>query len=276
MMTRRGVTLIELMVAMVVAAVLLSMAIRIQVTTERVGRGRLERAGAAASLRAAAKLVSWEWAGLGIDSMAGPDFSLPGSGRIAYRGQTGLLAICRLNGDSLIVDPAQLQPWRVRLPVAARDSLLIYLPGDSAAALDAWLPVAVVAGPDNDICPGGSSGRRYRIAWSGYAGPMAEPTVARSYEPLELRAYPSGAAWQLGQVGLASGGAVQPAVGPLSSSGFELLPLDADGAAAGAAGAAGIDVRIRMLTGRETAVGPGRVARVEDSLGLFVRLVNVP
>ncbi|MHB1329940.1 MAG: type II secretion system protein [Gemmatimonadales bacterium] len=276
MMTKRGVTLIELLVAMIVATVLLTMAIRIQAATEQVGRGRLERIGAAAGLRAVAKLVRWEWAGLGIDSLGGPDFSMPGAGRIAYRGQTGLLSICRLSGDTLIVDPSRLEAWRVRLPLATRDSLLVYLPGDSASRLDAWLPVALVAGPDHDVCPGGGSGRRYRIAWSGYAGPMAAQTVARSYEPLELRAYLSGASWQLGQAGLASGGVVQPAVGPLAGSGFALSPVGADGVPSGVLAATGIDVRVRLLTGRETAVGPGRAPQVEDSLRLFVRLGNVP
>jgi len=276
MTTRRGVTLIELLVAVVVAMVLLTMAIRVQATVERNGRSRLERLGAAASLRAAAKLVRWEWAGFGFDSMAGADFAVAGPGRVSYRGQSGLLAVCHMSGDTLLVDPVRLAAWRHRLPIAGRDSLLVYLPGDSAIGVDAWLPAAVVSGPDPGVCPGGIAGVRYRVAWTAYAGPVAEQTVARSYESLELRAYNSAGSWQLGQVGLVSGGVVQPAVGPLAAGGFEILPVDGAGVVTDATGAAGLEIRLRILTGRETAVGPGRAPRMEDSLGLRIRLENVP
>jgi len=266
MIARRGVTLVELLVAVVVAAVLLTMAIRVQMAAERSGRSRLERLAATASLRTAAKLVRWEWAGLGSDSVAGPDYAVLGAGRVAYRGQTGLLAVCRLSGDTLTVDPTQLSAWRQRLPVSGRDSLLIYLPGDSASRLDAWLPAAVASGPEVAACPGGAVGARYRIVPAAYSEPVPEATVARSFEPLELRAYNSAGSWQLGQVGTASGGVVQPALGPLAPGGFEIVP----------AGATGLEVRIWLLTGRETAVGPGVVPRAGDSLALALRLVNVP
>lgn len=278
-MTRRGFTLLEMLVALVVAAVVLVAALRAETSLAAAVRGRAERAGAASHLRAAVGLLRFELASLGIDPRAGSDLAVVAPGRVVFRAHRGLVPVCGLGPDSIIL-AGRLAPWKPRIPVPVRDSILLLAPGDSAGA-EAWLPAPLLAGPTPGLCPGGLGGQVYRIALDSAAAALAAArpeTVGRVFETIAVEGYGSAATWHFGQEGLSAGATLQPIAGPLAGpAGFEVAGWDRTGApAAVPAAIAGLDVVFRVRSARELAVGPGRPAAAADSVRAVIRLGNRP
>ncbi len=277
-MTRRGFTLFEMLVALVVGAVVLVTALRVELALARAVRGRAERAGAAGHLRAAAGLLRFEAASLGSDSLAGPDLGTVGPARLVFRAHRGLVSVCTLGADSVVL-AGRLGSWRPRAPVPVRDSLLLLVPG--AGATGGWQAVALVAGPTAAVCPGGELGASYRIGLDSVAAARLAgrpATVGRVFEAIAIEAYGSGTSWHLGQEGLSGGASLQPVVGPLDgSTGFVAAGWDRAGLPVAATALIdGLAVVLRVRTGRELAVGPGAPRVGTDSVSLSLRLGNRP
>ncbi|MGE0442167.1 MAG: type II secretion system protein J [Gemmatimonadales bacterium] len=269
-MTRRGVSLLEMLVALVVGAVLLVMALRVQLVLDRVGRSRTERAGAAHTLRTAAAVLGAELGTLAADSVGGADLRSVAGG-IEYRAGRGLWIGCGAGPDSVVLAAGPLAAWRSRLPVPGRDSLLLYLAGDSGS-VNAWLPAPVLAAGIGSVCPDGTAGLALRtVVDSSRLAVLRLPTVVRVFEVVALREYGSGGTWQLGLEPRSGGGVVQPVAGPLAGpGGFGVSYWDRAGMPAGAPTAAGLDVMIRSLARAEVGLGPGWAPAAADSL--FVRV----
>lgn len=277
---RAGFSLVEVLVALVLGGILLTLTFELIEHAFRVERSRGERAGLAAGLRAGAGLLEHELAGLGADSLAGADLVAVGPGSARFRAPRGLWVVCRVAADTLVVAADTGLRWGARLPAPGRDSLLLYLPGDSTAVIDAWLALPVASGPWPASCPGGGTGylletvldstalARYRIP---------PTTVARLVETVEIRAYQSAGRWYLGLELVAAGAAIQPFVGPLAGGGFDLAPLDAFGNPTAPARAVAAAVRLAGVTDRQNAAGLGaRSAGGRDSLPFRARFRNVP
>lgn len=277
-MTRRGFTLLELLVALVVAALVSLLAIRSQLVLERGIRSRAERAGAAANLRTAATVLRADLGALGTDSLSGPDLRLPSASRIEYRGFRGLAEVCRVARDTLVLATNRLVAWRSRLPAAGRDSVLLYLPGDTVHA-DGWQPAPLFTGPFAGACPSGGAAMVFGAGVdSGTAARLGSGSLARVFESVAVESYGSGGTWQLGLEGLSAGASIQPFAGPIDPvAGFALAGWDrAGGATASVAAMAGLDLIVRTLARREVAVGPGLAPLSSDSLAFSIRLQNVP
>jgi hypothetical protein len=278
---RAGVGLVELVVAMVVGAILLTAALAAQAGLDRITRSRAERAGAQATLRTAAGAFQWELSSLGSDSLAGPDLVSVGPAAVRFRAHRGLIVVCGVAPDSLIVDRSRIPGWRARQPVPGRDSLLLYAPGDSLGPVDGWLPAPIRAGPFARACPGGSAGELFVTAIDSVTlafWRIPPVTIARVFEVVELAGYPSGTGWQLGQASISGGSPIQPFAGPLDGpGGLRPTAWDRDGLAGSVPGtAAGVDIAVRALARREVAVGPGRPPVARDSVVLSIRFGNVP
>ena len=144
---RRGVTLVELLVAMVVSAILGSLMLTATATITTVLRGRVERVGAEVAARAIWGAIRFDWASLGSDSLAGPDLGSLAATRVDYRADRGLVSVCRLAPDTVVLASGRLGRWAARRPGPGRDSLLLYAAGDSSVRIDAWVPIPLLAGP---------------------------------------------------------------------------------------------------------------------------------
>ena len=277
---RAGFSLVELMVALVVGGVLLALTFELVEQMLWIQRSRGERAGLAAGLRAGATLVERELEGLGRDSVAGADLLAAGAGRARFRAQRGLWRVCEVRPDSLIVDADSALRWSARLPATGRDSLLLYLPGDSSAAWNAWVPLPVLAAPVAASCPGGGPGYLLVTALDSAAlGRYRVPpaTVARQFETVELRAYRSAGQWMLGLELLSAGASVQPFAGPLQANGFDVMPLDSAGGATGPGSAVAAALRLVAAPDRGLASGLGaRSLMTGDSLVGLTPLRNAP
>lgn len=278
-MTRRGVSLFEMMVALTVGGMLVALSVRSDLALSRYTRGRAERAAAAANLGALAGLVRRELEALGTDSLSGPDLRALAAARITYRAYRGLVEVCSVRPDSITIAVAGLLMWRLRLPDPSRDSILLLARSDSAGSGEGWWPVGLTTGGAAP-CPDGRAGLAFgasldsaTIAERG----LAAPAVARIFETGALAAYNSAGTWQVGFESLSSGAPIQPAIGPIDgAAGFRPVAWNRAGLPAGVAGAAGLDVVLRAIARRETAVGPGFAAPSTDSLVFSLRFAGVP
>ena len=277
---RRGVTLLELLVAMVAAAFLGLLVLRASATVTAVLRNRVERVGAEVAARAVWGVIRFDWASFGSDSVAGPDLGTLTAGAVTYRADRGLVSVCRLVPDTVVIASTRLVRWVARRPVAGRDSLLLYAPGDSAAGIDAWVPVPLLAGPYVGTCPSGAPGDRFTTSLD--SGTVARrrlrsPVVARLVETVGARIYGAGTLWQFGIEGLSAGASIQPVASNLAGpTGLQISGWDCGGLAGSLASLCGADVELRVMTKRDLGLGAGRGPVGLDSLSMSVRFENRP
>jgi hypothetical protein len=267
------------MIALVVGSILSALAFETVMRVHQLARARAERAALASILRNAAIPIAHEVEGAGVDSIGGPDVAaLPGSS-LTIRAERGFWFVCALAlPDTLIVAEPLGSGWSLRTPMPARDSLLLYVPGDSIAPIDAWLPLPLVQGPFAGGCPGGAPGSRFVSALDTVVARrrrIAAPTVVRTFESLGYRVYGSGGTWQLGQEGLSAGATIQPVAGPLSIGAVDFAGLDRAMAPAGPATAVVVRMRVAGFSHREGAVGPGTVIGVADSVDWLIHLRGI-
>lgn len=280
-LTRRGFSLIEVMIALVLGGMLAALAAQSVLHLQQTSRRRAERSGLSASLRTVVAALQRELEPLGVDSVAGPDHQLVSSSSLNYRAERGLLAVCRILPDTIVLSPTRFATFRARNPSPGRDSLLLYLPGDSTAVVDAWLPIPLLAGPFVATCPSGAPGWRYAtslLATTISHFRLPPEGVGRFFETNNARVYSSAGVWTFGLEEISAGATVQPVASPLlSAAGLALVGLAGDSSVAASPGAVvEFDATVRALSGRELAVGPAVVAPVRDSTRLLVRLRNVP
>ena len=277
---RRGVTLVELLIAMVVSAILGSLMLSATATITSVLRGRVERVGAEVAARAIWGAIRFDWASLGSDSLAGPDLGSLAATVVDYRADRGLVSVCRLAPDTVVVASGRLGQWVARVPVAGRDSLLLYAAGDSSAQIDAWVPIPLVAGPFVAGCPSGQPGDLFvtqldsaTIARRRLRG----PAVARVVETMRARLYGASGLWQFGFEGLSAGASVQPVASNLAGpAGLAIVGWGCDGLPAPLASLCGVDVGVRTTTKRDLGLGAGHGVAAVDSLIVAVRFENRP
>jgi hypothetical protein len=227
MLTRHGFTLVEAVVATVLTAFVGALLVSLLLRGQAIIVFERERMEVQRTLRSGALFASYEWSGL---TPGGGDIMALGRSRLQYRGPRGLAFSCTASANAIIV--RQDLRYGVRAWVAGRDSLLVYAAGDTIAGTSPrWEPLSltgVVAG----VCPDGSPGLALQTIIDPVLLPLREVlpgTPVRLFEPMESRLYQSRGAWWLGLRSLTGGGSIQPALGPLSATGFELQFRDLAG-----------------------------------------------
>lgn len=276
MRAARGFTLVEVVVGLVLASMLGVLALRLGALALDLERGQGERAGLTAGLRAGLAHLEREIEALGADSIAGTDLdSLPAG--LAYRAQRGLRIACQVTPDTLVLAADTALDWTARAPVPGRDSLLLYVAGDSAAPVDAWEPLPIAALSPGG-CPSGAPGLRVATSLDSATiarRRIASPTAVRVFETVAVRAYAGAGGWQLGQQSLSAGGTIQPLVAGLVPGGFSVVALDGAGLGIAVDSARTVRLVLRGRTERQLAVGLGaRPAGAADSVATEVVLRN--
>jgi prepilin-type N-terminal cleavage/methylation domain-containing protein len=276
---RRGFSLIEVMIALVAGGTVAALAAVATARVQLAGRARGERSGVAGSLRTTAGVITEEAHSLGSDSIAGTDLQLISASSLSYRAHRGLVVACRIGVDTLVLALDRVAAFRGRVPASGRDSLLLYVQGDSTGSIDAWLPLPLLTGPFPTACPSGGRG-------SGYTTQLTAATMARYqipgsgvgrvFEAVNARLYASAAGPQFGLEEVSAGAVIQPIAGPLvATTGFELTAWDRAGlSTASAIRVHRLDLALRAVSARALAVGPGVVAPAADSALTAVVLRN--
>lgn len=277
--SRHGFSLVELVVALALASVIGTLALRLAAQALDLERAVGERAGLAASLRAGVSYLERELEALGTDPIAGSDLDSLAAG-LVYRAQRGLRVVCRVAVDTVVVHADTGLDWSARQPAAGRDSLLLYVAGDSTVPADGWEPLPIT-GTFVTSCPGGSPALGLVTGLDSLLiaqRRLGATTVTRVFETVAVRAYAGAAGWQLGQQSLSGGGTIQPLVGGLGANGLTIAGRDPAGVpVAIGPGASLVQLSLRGVTHRQLATGMGpRSPGVIDSVVTAVPLRNRP
>lgn len=213
-MTRRGVALIEAVVALLLTVTLTLAALASLSALQRHAALVGMRGQAAATGLAAMQLLRVELASVAPEA---GDLIAASSERLVYRAVRGSGVTCGAGGDGVLVRSAT---WRsLRLPSPGRDTVLLLHPRDG------WDVRPLRGPPRSAACPDGAAALLLPIA----PGPDATgPTAVRIFEVMELRRYRSeGASW-LGLRSVSAGEGIQPVLGPLRPEAGGLTVLDAN------------------------------------------------
>jgi prepilin-type N-terminal cleavage/methylation domain-containing protein len=246
---RRGFTLVELMVALVLVLAVGGVTYALLNQNQRVSRSQVEHAGLQDVVRAGALVVANELreigydsvpveAGLGTEAAVSPDLIVMLPGRLEYKAMRGIGFTCAAPG------PGQLRLRRTTLlglrQPEVGDSITAHVEGDSTTgADDAWVH-AGITGVSTALCDDGSPAVALVVGFAGAAGAAAPARMVvggpvRFFEVMELRYYRStGKSW-LGSRSVTAGGVIEPMLGPLADSagaerGLTFSYLDRNGA----------------------------------------------
>ena len=239
--TRRGFTLVELMVALILLTMVGGVTYRLLVTNQRVTRAQTARVGMQDNVRAGALVVANELREVGYDAnLATAVGAIPGSlipvgansdliaigpDSITYRAMRAVGFTCALNavtGDVTV--RASNAQWNRTLVLT--DSILMYVENNSSTLTDdIWVHAGLTVVPAAANCPDGTPGFRFRIAFPATSGltvlsvfnASTIGSPVRGFEVMQMRTYVSSGQLWLGMRSLSAGGNLQPMLGPFSN-----------------------------------------------------------
>jgi prepilin-type N-terminal cleavage/methylation domain-containing protein len=273
-LTRRGFTLVELLIAAMISGVLAVLTGGLVAASASRLRDRSERMALEQSLRVSLGAAAAMLEPLGADSGAGPDLSQTAPGGFVARVFRATGVLCAATPNMLQVR-AGVPWWRsVRGLVAGRDSLLIATVGGA----DRWIAAPLLGAPAFGACPDGSAAVLLPTVISAVAAAqIGAGSPLRVFEPVELRIYVSGGASWIGLRQLQTGEAIQPLAGPFTGAGLALGYTDWSAVPASGSAVAQVTLLVRGLTARDGGVGMAGPSAVHaDSAMLAVSLRGRP
>jgi len=284
-LTRRGFTLVELLVALVLLSVVTAALYRVLVNNQRLYQAQTQRIDLQQNIRAAANILPAEFREL--DASDG-DIQAMSATSINIRAMRWLGFICTapilgagLNGITMTIRSVPF--YGARGLNTGTDSLLVYYDGNQATrADDGWAlakPTASVAG----VCTDGKPGT---VITMNLTLPAGSPNVAgaipvgapvRGYERVIYQLYnpPGDTSWYIGFQ--PAGGSMQPLVGPVLSNGLAFTYFDSTGVATALTNrVARIDILVRGRTAQPVrrASGGTLLGSIVDSVNTSVALRN--
>jgi prepilin-type N-terminal cleavage/methylation domain-containing protein len=281
MATRRGFTLIEIMISLVIMMMVMGAVYKLILSSQRLARGQAERVTLQSNVRIGSLAVLSDFRELNTVT-GGPasenDILAIDANSVTYRGMRGGGFICQApTATEVRISRSSFSGYRD--PEPARDSLYVFLDGDPDTELDdAWLPVAITAVSTAAACPG-VIGEGITLTTPNTASLVGLPTRTpiRFFEVMELKLHQAdGSSW-LGARSVSAGEAVQPVLGPLANdSGFVLTYLNGAGAVtADRTAIKSIQVTLRGLSEGAVNTGiEGGQARVQEALVSQILLRN--
>lgn len=294
-LTRRGFTLIELMVALVLMGLVSTAVYKVLVSNQRLYLAQTQQIDLQQNIRAAATILPAEFREL---DAADGDITGMGPDSIRMRAMRQLAFVCNtpaLGGGigQLDLTIRATPMYGNRLSFAAGDSLLVYWEGDpSKRSDDIWLPAQVqsilaTGAVCNDSGPTLHQGFSLRMqpnwinnAALNIANAITRGAPVRGYDKVVYRTYQAADGnWYLGQRNPAQGGTIQPVIGPLiGANGVTFSYYDSIGAVTNLpTQVAQIEIVLRARTASPIrSGGAGVQAYKVDSMVTRVALRNNP
>jgi prepilin-type N-terminal cleavage/methylation domain-containing protein len=278
MSQRRGFTLIEVLIALLIMGVVTGAIYRLLNTSQRLSLAQAEQVSLQSNVRTGSLVVPNELRELNTvvgGSLEQNDIIAPlADDGIEYRAMRGLGFVCQapVAGELRILKST----WTgLRNPVVPRDDVYLFNDQDvDDDGDDVWLPVNITDVADSD-CGGAPA---FRLATADVIPASVKIyTPVRLYEVMELKLYSDAGEWWLGARSKSAGEVnLQPVLGPLTEDGFGLEYLDSNGVeTAVKEDIKSIRVTVRGLT--DDAVrqgGSGAMGHPEDVLVTQVMLRN--
>jgi prepilin-type N-terminal cleavage/methylation domain-containing protein len=293
-MSRRGFTMVELLVALVLLGLVSAALYRVLVNNQRLYFAQTQRIDLSQNIRAATNILPAEFREL--DAFDG-DILAMSADSIRIRAMRWLSFVCVTPGLPGAFTMT-VRGGRTGLPmyfgardIAASDGLLIYLDGDPTTRTDDyWVPatITVLGGAGAATCPAAGAVTAAQqpatqitfngtfIAGTNVANAIPMGAPVRGYETVTYRLFqPAGDT--LWYIGFRPGGqTMQPLIGPILANGLTFSYFDANGnVTATRTQVARIDITVRART--TSAVrrgGMAAAALIVDSVSTSVALRN--
>ena len=295
LLTRRGFTLIELMIALVLLGLVSAAVYKVLVNNQRLYMAQTQTIDLNQNIRAAAAILPAELREL---DAADGDITFMGPDSIRIRAMRQLAFVCQTpvlgGGLGQIQIFVRTSPiYGTRQTFSNNDSLLVYWEGNpQTRADDQWLPAqvkqtAVGTCSDSGVAIGGPAvNLTLQPQWINdptlnRAGAILNGSPIRGFDKVVYRSYqaPDGD-WYLGQRDATAGTAIQPVVGPLiGANGLSFAYYDSAGAVTNVpTQVAQIEIVLRARTTAPIRSSGGTGAQVYkvDSVLTRVALRNNP
>ena len=279
---RRGFTLVEILVSLVVMLIVSGAIYQLLNSSQRLSRSQAERVSLQSNVRSGALIVPTELRELATFVGGAADqndvLNIPAGGTdITYQAMRGIGFVCQLP-TATEIRIARYSGYRD--PQATRDGLYVFIDGtDATSTDDVWLPLTVTGVATASTC-GATPAIALTVSPSNTVlQTLPNGTPVRVYEKMQLQLYTDagGKSW-LGARSVNTGEAIQPVLGPLTSNGLALEYLDASGSiTTDLTAIKSIRVTIRGVTDRNINLGSGSsgtLTSVQDSLVTQVVLRN--
>ena len=287
---RRGFTLVELLIALVMMVLVAGGIYSLMVTTHRVSRKQTEISNLQGNLRGGLNLVQSELQEIYTDAAVGvSDIYNMTAASLDYDAMRGIGESCGLTLGGGAVQIRQ-DGYSGRPPDGAgRDRLLLFQDRDTLTSSDdVWLDFPITGVNPNGVCTVGTPGPSWDLvvptlladhlidAVSGNPLLFA-PGPVRTVERMELGLVNDAGKDWLG-IRSSSGGEATliPVIGPLTASGLEFLYFDGSDAPTLAPSAVKtIVVTLRGVSAEQVTTGLGSIVGTpEDSVVVRVQLRN--
>jgi hypothetical protein len=215
-MTRRGITLVELVVAAAASLVVLGAVHRLVVSSLRLSRTQAAQIELQSNLRTAVIVIASEIRqlnGVRGGSAEQIDILSFSSTALTYRAARGIGFLCAPAAA------AQLRVARgtfsgIRDPQPLRDVAYLLVDASPEPDRQTWVQLPITDVAAAVVCESGEAA--IGLTTSAAAALAAAPgTPVRFYETMELRVYQSDGRWWLGARSVDTGEAIQPVAGPL-------------------------------------------------------------
>lgn len=254
-------TLVELLVAIVLLTLLTAAALRAMLALGRQSVAVTEHAAVQAGVRTGLLLAQSELREIGADA-SGPDLLRMAADSVSFRAMRGFGVTCAVSAAQVRVrDDAPLAFNAIRAVVPGRDSLLLFVEGDTASRLDDRWVRSPVLSVGASSC-GGIAALAFGtvdlagLLGSGTLGDVVAGGPVRAFEIVRLAEYTSAGQRWLGFASVSGGETIQPVAGPLASDGLTLEYLDIGGVATSTP-AAVRSIRMALVGASERAVARG-------------------
>jgi prepilin-type N-terminal cleavage/methylation domain-containing protein len=279
----RGFTLVEMLIGLVLLAIVSTTIYRILDTNTRLSRAQTEQVSLQSAVRIGSLVVGTELKEMGINTTVS-DIQAMSANSITYRAMRATGMACQVTANEVRLRNTTTPPtfFSTRNIAAGQDSLLLYVEGDpNVATDDQWLPLRI-SGVSASTC---GAAPAIALALSPSINTVATPLTkivldapVRTFEVMQLAIVNTGGQNWLGVRSLSAGGALQPALGPITATGLQFDYYDAAGAVTTSPTAVrSIQITIRGQTDRTVrAAGQSPLAVALDSLSMRITLRNAP
>jgi len=213
---RRGVALVDLLVALTLFALVGLIMVRATVAAERAVRALQGSASLHAAFDAGIGYLDSELAELGAG--AEPDLFRAAADSLSYRAIRGSGLACVVGPTEVLLSIDRFVASR--LPQPGRDSLLMFLTADSLGATGVGWTAAPITDVGRSSCRGGPALRLGIIVDTAAAPVASGPALVpvKIFEIMQARLYNSQGERWLGARSESAGESVQPLTGPFTSA----------------------------------------------------------
>lgn len=288
MLSRRGFTLVELLIALVLLGLVSAAIYRVLVNNQRIYQAQTQRIDLQQNIRAAVTILPAELREL---DAADGDIQVMTATSLTVRGSRQLGFVCTLpaigapaGGVAPVTLTIRADPfYGMRDFNTASDSVFVYFEGDQATTTDdGWVRGRILSISDVN-CADGDPGRQlvtslvFGLNQAPVTGQIPTGSPLRGYETVTYSVYQAAdGRWYLGYQSSSTGGVRQPVIGPvLDANGVTFEYFAADGAVTAVpTQVAQVRVTLRAQTAIPVRTGDGPLRYVTDSIVTRVALRN--